>query len=204
MGCSRDCALNLSWFQFKFLIWNHHKRVCDPVPLESAEAASNNSSSWWENQAGDSVLRGDFDGKCVTNNSSPQLRGWLFLNTVKNPIPAVVMRSLPEERLKKEGAALPDMSVTLKKKIKKKCSCDFQKTYVHCFLLGLSLCCSQIPELKKCGNLQQFGVYRLSWLTCSVHLKPSVWLEFLLKLFISLPLSPKFSHHMVFLMSDTT
>lgn len=84
------------------------------------------------------------------------------------------------------GGLLFQMCLLFKKK---KCSRDFQKVYIHCFLSRLSPCCSQIPKLKKRGNLWRPGAHQLSRFTFSMHLKPSLWLQFW-KLIISLPLPP--------------
>lgn len=120
----------------------------------------------------------------VWQNSSPQLSGWG--KTVSEYCQKPYCSCCHEKsswRTFEEWEGCFFKSVCC---LKKKCSCDFQKVYIHSFLSTLSPCCSQIPKLKKCGNLGRPGAHQLSRFTFSMHLKPSHGYNFESLLFLCL------------------
>lgn len=122
----------------------------------------------------------------------------LFLNTVKNPIAAVVMRSLPEEPLKKGRAAFSNVSVVKKKKSAPATSRRFTSTAscqdfhlaVHRYQNWRSVATYGDLELTSSQDLHSVCIWSLPMVTT-------------LKAYYFSASPPKLPHHMDFLMSNT-
>lgn len=175
-GMAAGALSCLSWFLFKSLPWTHHETACGPVPPEGAKAASG-AISLGEIQAGELVLRGDSDGKCLTTNFSPLLSGWSKTvseyhcqNKKKNTILGSIMRSPSEE---------PSKIVQRRVFVSNKSSCGFQKVHIHHFVPGLSPCWRpphRDQNWRSSATCDDLGLM-LSWLRFKMHLKLSPWLR---------------------------